>query len=91
VLKNFKVITLNGVAKRRGASGGTRFGAHQQTLFRYQTFENAFFSRNLSQNMYKNAYFLEKSCKIAAASGAAVGLWRLYTPPSDPRVGSSTY
>jgi len=41
--------------------------AHHYTLFRH--FRNAFFSKTLGQNMLKNAYFLEKSCKIVATSG----------------------
>jgi len=41
--------------------------AHQHTLFRH--LKNEFFSENLGQNMPKNAYFLEKNCKIAAAPG----------------------
>jgi len=39
--------------------------------------------------MPKNAYFLEKSCKIAATSGAQpripIGLQRLGALPTDPR------
>jgi len=38
------------------------------TLF--MPLKNAFLSRNLDQRMPKNAYFLEKAIKIAAASGA---------------------
>jgi len=65
------VITLRGTRKR-ASSGGMHFGAkaletHQHTLFRH--LKNEFFSRNLGQNMSKNAYFLVKGCKIAAAPG----------------------
>jgi len=35
--------------------------AHQHTLFRH--LKNAFFSRNLGQNMLKNVYFLKKAVK----------------------------
>jgi len=54
------VITFRSVV---GESGGTRLGekaleAHQHTLFRY--LKNAFFSRNVGQNMLKNAYFFGK-------------------------------
>jgi len=66
------VITLSGAARRgRGhAIRGESLGGAS-----IQTFKNAFFSRNLGQNMPKNAYILEKDCKIAApepplASGA---------------------
>jgi len=41
--------------------------AYQHALLRH--LKNVFFSRNLGQNMPKNAYFLEKGCKIAAATG----------------------
>jgi len=58
------------------------------TLFRH--FKNELFSRNFGQNMPKNAYFLEKSCKIAAAPGGSVfelplasGSWKLR--PQTPR------
>jgi len=48
---------------RSKASGGMLPGvqaleAHQHILFRH--LKNEFFSRNLGQNMPKNAYFLEK-------------------------------
>jgi len=43
--------------------------ARQHTLFRHLKYE--FFNRNLGQNMPKNAYFLEKSCKITAAPGGS--------------------
>jgi len=47
----------------QGESGGMRPGAQaleaqQYTLFRH--LKNELFSRNLGQNMPKNAYFLEK-------------------------------
>jgi len=32
---------------------------------------NAYLSRNLDQNMPNNSYFLKKSCKFSAASGAS--------------------
>jgi len=48
----------------RGAVIG---GASTQLI---QPFKNVDLSRNLDQNMPKNAYFLKKNCKIAAASGA---------------------
>jgi len=57
----------------------TVFSAHavrtheQHTL---QSFKNTFLSRNLDQNMLKNALFFEKVWKIAAALG---------TPPPNPR------
>jgi len=56
------VITLSGAASR-GASGRMRPGAqaleeHQHTLFRH--LKNEFFSKNLGQNMPKNAYFLKR-------------------------------
>jgi len=44
-----------------------------------QTFKNAFFNKNLGENMLKNEYFL-KSCKITAASG---------DPPQKPLLASS--
>jgi len=68
---------------------------HQHTLFKHS--KNAFFSRNLGQNMLKNMYcFYEKSCKIAAASGnppqkTPAGFQWLGTPPQDPRVVTLTY
>jgi len=80
------VITLSGAAEGR-ASGGMRPGvqaleAPQHTLFRH--LKNKFFSRNLSQNMSKNTYFLKKDCKIAAA------LWRAIPNPHwPPAVGVS--
>jgi len=45
--------------------GAQALDAHQHTLFIH--LKNALFSRNLDQNMPKNAYFLEKGYKIAAA------------------------
>jgi len=42
-------------------------GAHQHTL---QSFKSTILSRNLDQNMLKNAFFMEKAEKIAAALGA---------------------
>jgi len=96
MLYNFRVITLSSVV---GGKWGTRpeekaLEAHQFTLFRH--LKNVFFSRNLGQNILKNAYFLEKSCKIAAASGdpppkIPAGLQRLRTSSSDPRVVTLTY
>jgi len=51
-----------------------------------------FFCRNLDQNTPKNAYFGEKSCKIAAASGLCprtpVGLRRLGLCPRPPHQSS---
>jgi len=41
--------------------------SHQHTL---QLFKNTFLSRNLDQNMFKNALFLEKDGKFAAVLGA---------------------
>jgi len=35
----------------------------------YSDIEKKGFNRNLGRNIFKNAYFLKKSCKIAAASG----------------------
>jgi len=53
------------VAQREGGGaseamhpGVQALEAHQHTLFRH--LKNEFFSRNLSQNMRKTAYFLEK-------------------------------
>jgi len=46
---------------------------HITTLI--QPFKNSFLSKNLEQNMPKNAYSLKKSCNIAAAD-----------PLPDPRV-----
>jgi len=46
------------------------FGSHQHTL---QSFKNTFLSRNLDQNMHKNAYIFwkkKKTGKISAALGA---------------------
>jgi len=87
------VITLSSVA------GGTRpwekaLEAHQYTLVKH--YKNVFFSRNLGQNVFKNAYFLEKSYKIAAASGdpplkIPAGLQRLWTSSPDPHVVALTY
>jgi len=61
--------------------------AHQHTLFRH--FENEFFSRNLGQNMSKNAHFLESNfCRSARGSAPepplASGSWglRLQAPTS---------
>jgi len=68
--------------------------AHQHTLFRH--LKNAFFSKNLGQNMLKNEHFL-KSCKITAASGdppqkiPLASMQQLGTPPPDPRVITLTY
>jgi len=45
---------------------------HQHTLFRH--LKNKIFSRNLGQNIFKNAYFLEKGYKIAAANPLGWGL-----------------
>jgi len=62
--------SLSGVAKGGGHAGacapGRRPWGRISTLF--QPFKNALLSTSLDQNMHKNAYFLEKSCKIAAAS-----------------------
>jgi len=62
--------------------GAQALEAHQHTLLRH--LKNEFFSRNLVQNMPKNAYFLEKVCKIAATPGGSApepplagGGWRL--------------
>jgi len=57
-----QTVVDSGVA--RGLSRGTRPGAqalegYQRT---FQPFKNVFLSRNLDQNVPKNAYFLEKSC-----------------------------
>jgi len=41
--------------------------AHQHTLFRQ--LKKAFFSRNLGQNILKNAYFLEKVIKSPQRQG----------------------
>jgi len=56
------------------ASGGTRLREkaleeHQHTLFRH--LKNVFFSRNLGQNMLKNAYFFEKGVKLPQRHGSA--------------------
>jgi len=61
---------------RGGGSGGTRpgahvLGAHHHTLFSH--LKTPF----KQKNMLKNVYFLQKRCKIAAASRA---------PPPDLRV-----
>jgi len=50
-------------AHQGGGSGSMRpevqaLESHQHTLFRH--LKNEYFSRNLGQNMPKNAYFLEK-------------------------------
>jgi len=64
VFYNFKVISDHAQWRSRaGVSGGMRPGvqaleAPQHTLFRH--LKNEIFSRNLGQNMSKNAYFLEK-------------------------------
>jgi len=55
--------------------GAQALEAYQYNLFRH--LKNEIFSRNLGQNMPKNAYILEKGCKIAAAPGA---------PPPNPRL-----
>jgi len=55
------VITLRGtvMGASRGMHVGTRaLETHQYTLFRH--LNNEFFTKNLGQNMPKNAYFLEK-------------------------------
>jgi len=67
---------------------------HQHTLFRHLKY--AFFSRNLGQNMPKNAYFLEKRLKNhRSAQGrcprTSVSLRQLGTPPPDLRVVTPTY
>jgi len=50
-----------------GGLGGANLGG-ESTYF-IQTFKKRVLSRNLGQNVLKNAYILEKSCKIAAVSG----------------------
>jgi len=57
------VTTLGGTARGLRKSEGLRPGvqaleAHQHTLFRH--LKNEIFSKNLSQNMPKNAYFSVK-------------------------------
>jgi len=47
-----------------------------------QTFKKHVFSRNLGQNMLKNAYLLKKSCKIATALG---------DPPQKSPLASSSW
>jgi len=62
------MITLSSVAGGKWShvqAGKQALEVHQHTLFRYKT---RFSAEMLGQNMLKNAYFLEKSCKIAAAS-----------------------
>jgi len=55
--------------------GAQALKAHQLTLFKHLKHE--FFSRNLGQNMPKNAYFLKKkSVKLPQRPGA---------PPPNPR------
>jgi len=43
--------------------------AHQHTL---QSLKKTFLSKNLDQNMLKNALFLEKAREIAAALGVSM-------------------
>jgi len=57
---------------------------------------NVFLSRNLDQSMLKNAYFLEKTVKIASPSSLASGGWGLrpqnscvITPPTITTFSSS--
>jgi len=57
-------------------------------------YKNEFFSRNLGQDMPKNAYFLEKKAvKLPQWSegGRPGGLRRLGIPPPDPSVVTPTY
>jgi len=61
------VITLSGASKGGMRHGVQALEAHQHTLFKH--LKNEFFNRNADQNMPKNAYFLEKGCKISAAPG----------------------
>jgi len=75
--------------------GAEALEVHQHTLFRH--LKNEFFNWNLSQNnIPKNAHSLEiKVVKLPQRAGALlrthVGLWRLGSPPSDPRVVTPTY
>jgi len=64
-----KVITFSSVAEGKWGHAPRREGLGGASTHFIQTFKNAFFSRNLGQNILKNAYFLEKSCKIAERQG----------------------
>jgi len=63
------VVTFSSVA---GSSGGTRLEeqaleVHQHTLFKH--LKNVFFSRNLCQNILKNACFWKKALKSLQRQG----------------------
>jgi len=56
VFYNFKVITLRGAAREGHAARSADLEGASNTLFRHLK-KNEFFSRNLGENMPKNAYF----------------------------------
>jgi len=66
-----------------GGEVGARAPGRINTLF--QPFKNVFLSRNLDQNVPKNAYFLAKAVKIAAASMAPNPRWPRAAGDSAPR------
>jgi len=85
--------------RSKGASGARALGRRpwrrNSTLF--AVILNVFLSRNLDQNMLKNAHFLGKNCKSGRLSvgGSAprtpICLRRLGAPPPDPRVVTPAY
>jgi len=76
------VITLSNVVGSKWGHAPLGVGLEGASTHFIQTFKNAFFSRNLGQNMLKNAYLLKKSCKIAAASR---------DPPQKSTLASSSW
>jgi len=74
------------------SSGATSLGAHKHTL---QSFKNTILSRNVDQNMLKNALFfgkmLEKSPqRWGLCHQTLLGLRRLGALPPDPQVVTPT-
>jgi len=75
--------------------GAQALEAHQHTLFRH--LKNEFFSKNLGQNMPKNAHFFRKKKAANRRSDRGlcpctlVRLRRLETPLPDLRVVTPTY
>jgi len=84
------------VAQQEGkeASGGKNprvqaLEVHQHTLFRH--LKNEFVNRNLSQNMSKNSYFVEKKAVKGLRPRTPIALRKLGTPPPDSRIVTLTY
>jgi len=81
------VITVSGAARGREGKWGhasRRAGLGGASTHFIQAFKKQVFQQKFRPKCQKNAYFLEKGCKIAAAAGGSVlepplasGGWRL--------------